>query len=87
MNINGSNITIEEDDGRAKIVAYSAENKFMPGDEVYYTDPTTKVREGPYLVSSTPSLKKYKLCHKNGQLVKEGMPIEEKDLKLADDDL
>jgi hypothetical protein len=43
----------------------------------------TETREGPYTVESVPSAGKYTLCLANGQPVKNGIEVEEKDLKAA----
>jgi hypothetical protein len=42
----------------------------------------TETSEGPYAVASVPSVGKYTLCLSNGQQVKNGIEINEKDLRI-----
>jgi len=75
-----------DDDGRAYVTNYVEQSRFRVGDQVICivrgTDGAV-TREGPYIVESVPSTKKYTLCLANGQQVRNGNIVEEKDLELA----
>jgi hypothetical protein len=50
---------------------------------VYLLNPGGGSREGPYVIASVPYAKIYTLSLENGQAVKNGDEIEEKDLEAA----
>ncbi|KAA6413073.1 MAG: hypothetical protein FRX48_02817 [Lasallia pustulata] len=76
--------TFCDDDGRAKIEEYVPTTKFRPGDQAYFCVRGTEIREGPYTVSSVPTVRKYTLSLANGQPVKDGNVVEEEDLERVE---
>ncbi|BCS28102.1 uncharacterized protein APUU_61150A [Aspergillus puulaauensis] len=78
--------TFCDDDNRAYIEEYSDPGQFYVGDRVFLVishPDGTKSHEGPYVIESVCSGKRYTLCHPNGQSVRAGTTIEEKDLEPA----
>ncbi|TGO15142.1 hypothetical protein BPAE_0591g00020 [Botrytis paeoniae] len=72
---------VTDDDGRVW-VAPSTPVNFYVGDKVYLLIPGG-LRYGPYKIAQVASAGKYILCDNDGQEVRNGEEIEEKNLKAA----
>lgn len=64
-----------------EVKKYAHVYKFSPGEEVYLSRSGTQ--EGPYVIYSRED-RKYKLCDKNGNIVKNGEAYSERELIPAD---
>lgn len=59
-------------------------SQFHVGDVVLFVvcgADGTKSHQGPYIIESVPSTKKYTLCHEDGTKALNGAIVEEKDLE------
>ncbi|KAF2258468.1 hypothetical protein CC78DRAFT_114468 [Lojkania enalia] len=67
---------------RPKIIKYKSTNKFSPGQVVYLRVPGATEHEGPYKVETCAGLRQYTLCFPGGEPARDGVIIEEDDLRL-----
>ena len=79
----GSVCYIEETSCRNERRLTHRQNRFRPGDEVFYDEPGSRSLLGPYLIASVPDTGKYKLCLENGDQVLNGSTVDEKHLVRA----
>ncbi|KAK1965461.1 hypothetical protein LY78DRAFT_658290 [Colletotrichum sublineola] len=72
----------DDDNGRARVISANTKNKFRVGDSVYLRT-SGGGKEGPFVIESVPAAGQYTLCTEDGQSVRKGERIVEKDLDQA----
>ncbi|KAI1744624.1 hypothetical protein F4680DRAFT_405595 [Xylaria scruposa] len=86
--------TTEEEEGGSPVYSYSddhgrpwvgesAQSKFTVGDKVYVKASGGISREGPYLIASVTSARRYTLSSEDGKSARDGNELDEGDLESA----
>ncbi|KAI1776944.1 hypothetical protein F4818DRAFT_412367 [Hypoxylon cercidicola] len=79
-------ILYDGDGGRPRVKKPSKQkkSKYRQDQSVYWLVSGGTQREGPYVIESVISQKKYTLCTSDGTSVNNGDEVEDKDLQSAD---